>query len=133
MHTQSVNQIEITFSTDENERLYQLLNIVIGPQFGNDPQEKLQKTLELKSSEAVYYASYLKPKPNQVLLDLGSGLGVLAGHLSKQVKKVICCDIYREMLKLAQSLNTGKNNIEYVQINSYDLSPIEKKSIDLLY
>lgn len=133
MHTQSVNHLGTSFSTDENERLYQLLDIVIGPQFGNEPQEKLQKTLELKYSEAVLCASYTKPELNQVLLDLGSGLGVFAGYISGQVKKVICCDIYREMLELAQSLNKDKNNIEYVHINSYDLSLIEKKSIDILY
>lgn len=133
MSIQLKNQSERPFSTDESERLYQLLNVVIGLQFGEDPQEKLQKTLELKASEAVCVADYLKPESHQVLLDLGSGLGVLAAHLSKQVKKVICCDIYKEILDLAQSLNADSNNIEFIHITPYDLSPIEDQLIDLLY
>jgi ubiquinone/menaquinone biosynthesis C-methylase UbiE len=58
---------------------------------------------------------------------------VTAKHLSQRVKKVICCDVYSEMLELAQSLNKERENIEYLPIQSYDLSAIEENSIDIVY
>lgn len=118
------------------ERVYttqQLLNIVIGPGFGGDQQTRLQKTLDLKLAEAIDINSLIAAEPGQTLLDLGSGFGVLAKYVSERAEKVICCDIYREMLLFAERLNVDRNNIEYVEIKNYDLSPIAENSIDTLY
>jgi ubiquinone/menaquinone biosynthesis C-methylase UbiE len=93
----------------------------------------LQKTLELKQQEAVNFEKRLSLSGDETLLELGSGFGVMAKHLSTKVKKVICCDIYKEMLDFAAHLNSESKNIDYLKINSFDLTAISDDSIDTVY
>lgn len=110
-----------------------LLQIVIGPGFDTEGAEKLQKTIELKQEEAIHFEKRLGLSGDQTVLELGSGFGVMAKHYASKVKKIICCDIYQNMLDFAAQLNRDSKNIEYVKINSYDLSVIPESSIDTVY
>lgn len=113
---------------------FDLLQIVIGPGFDeNGGIEKLEKTLELKKEEAIHYEKHFSFSKDHTFLELGSGFGVMAKHYAEKVKKVICCDIYQDMLNFAAHLNSDSKNIDYVKINTFDLSAIPENSIDTAY
>ena len=53
-------------------------------------------------------------KPDDTVIEIGSGLGLLAFEAAKRVKKVIAVEIDRELLKLSQEVLKDCSNVEYV-------------------
>ncbi len=65
----------------------------------------------------------LNPNPQDVILEIGPGYGVLTKYLFPKIKKVIAVEIDR---KLTQTLNA-----QYGQINNFDLITADFLKIDL--
>lgn len=53
-------------------------------------------------------------KPEDRVLDLGSGTGVLLPYLASEVKEVVAVDFAKEMLKVSEEKNRAFQNIKYV-------------------
>lgn len=82
-------------------------------------------------------ADFLREKvgvgPDDTVLEVGCGLGLVGTHLAPHCQRWIGCDVSGNMLKLAQERLAGLPNVELVEISGYDLAPIAGGSVDLVY
>ena len=72
-------------------------------------------------------------RPNDVVLEIGCGIGRVGQVLAPLCKQWIGCDVSPNMLKHAQERLAAFDNVRFVEISGYDLRPIEDASIDLVY
>ena len=94
----------------ENEKRQSLINI-------HDKICELKKLKSLKKCNVI---------------EIGSGLGVMANTISDKVNSLLCLDINPHLLEYCKEFNKEKNNITYHRIeNLMDFSWI--KNIDLVY
>jgi putative AdoMet-dependent methyltransferase len=78
-------------------------------------------------------SSETSPNPKGTAVDIGTGTGALATHLSKKYKSVIAIDISRKMLKVAvaKAKSKGIDNVEF-RVGGFLKPRINKNSIDLI-
>lgn len=78
----------------------------------------------------------LNPGPNDVVLDIGCGSGVLPQILHKKVKEIHCVDTSPQMVEKARKVMTGADNVFFYVLdpdNFTDLSMFEDNKFDLIY
>lgn len=81
-------------------------------------------------------AKLLKPGPNDIVLDIGCGSGVLPQILHKKVKEIHCVDTAPQMIEKARKVMAGADNVFFHLLDSNnftDLSMFEDKKFDLVY
>jgi ubiquinone/menaquinone biosynthesis C-methylase UbiE len=87
--------------------------------------------------DAYVFESFAVPffRPEDTVLELGSGGGKWTEMLARRAKKVIALDISGEMLKRAKSRcdAAGLTNIEYVLANGRDFRPIADESVHFFF
>lgn len=71
--------------------------------------------------------------PNDVVVEIGCGVGRVGRVLSPFVKEWIGCDVSANMLRLAGRRLLGLPNTRLVEISGYDLHPIADASVDMVY
>lgn len=84
-------------------------------------EEDLGKLLELTGVE---------PGADDVVVEIGCGVGRLTRPLCGQVKEVIAVDVSERMLELARELNPGLSNVDWVLGDGISLRGIEDESAD---
>jgi ubiquinone/menaquinone biosynthesis C-methylase UbiE len=72
-------------------------------------------------------------KPEDVILEIGCGIGRVGQVLAPICKTWIGCDVSQNMLKHAQERLASFNNVRFIELSGYDLNPIEDASVDLVY
>ncbi|MEP5765016.1 MAG: class I SAM-dependent methyltransferase [Halieaceae bacterium] len=72
-------------------------------------------------------------QPQDVVLEIGCGVGRMARTLSQRCQRWIGCDVAENMLEYARQRCSDLDNVEFVSLNGWDLSPIEDSSIDVVY
>lgn len=72
-------------------------------------------------------------KPDDVVLEIGCGIGRVGQALAPICKQWIGCDVSPNMLKLAQERLSSFGNVRFVELSGYDLRPIADASVDLVY
>jgi ubiquinone/menaquinone biosynthesis C-methylase UbiE len=72
-------------------------------------------------------------RPDDVILEIGCGVGRVGRVLSPFVKQWIGCDVSANMLRLAGRRLLGLENIRLQEVSGYDLRPIEDASVDVVY
>ncbi len=70
---------------------------------------------------------------DDVVLEIGCGVGRVARVLSPFVREWIGCDVSANMLRLAGRRLLGLPNIRLIEISGYDLHPIPDASVDVVY
>jgi SAM-dependent methyltransferase len=70
---------------------------------------------------------------NDVVLEIGCGVGRVAKQLAPRCRKWIGCDVSPNMLELARERLREFSNIELVETSGHDLKPIVDLSVDLVY
>jgi len=60
------------------------------------------------------FVRFINPKPDDVVLDLGTGTGVVAHALAKRCKRVVGIDIDERMIKQAQKIPTGMSSTHWL-------------------
>jgi SAM-dependent methyltransferase len=70
---------------------------------------------------------------NDVVLEIGCGIGRVAKHLAPRCRKWIGCDVSPNMLKLAGERLREFSNVELVETSGHDLKPIADLFVDLVY
>ena len=83
-----------------------LLISVYGKNYGEEPETKKGLIKENFRRYAGYLESVLELRPDDVLMDFGSGTGVIADFLAPKVQKVYAVDVSRNHLEYL------KNNVE---------------------
>lgn len=68
-----------------------------------------------------------------VVLEIGAGVGRVGQVLSPLCQKWIATDVSTNMLAILRRRLAQRSNIETVELNGYDLSPIAPASVDLVY
>jgi SAM-dependent methyltransferase len=68
--------------------------------------------------------------PDQVVVDIGCGLGRLTRPLARRAARVIAIDVSSEMLARARQLNPDLGNVEWVHGDGQTLRPIADGSVD---
>lgn len=71
-----------------------------------------------------------RPGRDDVVLDIGCGVGRLTRALAGQVQRVIGLDVSAEMLAQARELNVGVDNVEWIHGDGATLRPIADASVD---
>jgi ubiquinone/menaquinone biosynthesis C-methylase UbiE len=72
-------------------------------------------------------------RSDDVILEIGCGVGRVGRVLSPFVREWIGCDVSANMLRLASRRLLGLPNVRLQEISGYDLSPIADASIDVVY
>ena len=72
-------------------------------------------------------------RPDDVILEIGCGVGRVGRVLSPFVKQWIGCDVSANMLRLAGRRLLGLENIRLQEVSGYDLQPIADASVDVVY
>jgi len=68
--------------------------------------------------------------PDDVVVDVGCGVGRLTRALSKRVARVIALDVSSEMLTQARRLNPDLDNVEWLHGDGQSLHPVPDGSVD---
>lgn len=77
----------------------------------------------------------LKPGPDDIILDIGCGTGVLPQLLHKKVKEIHCVDTSPQMIEKARKTMAGADNVYFHVLdadNFTDLSMFEDNKFDLI-
>ena len=100
----------------ETNDLNQLLTLLVGKTYGNEPEKHLTEIQKIKCYEAENIIRDLRLQKTDCVLDLGSGCGFIADHISSLVNKVSCVDISDSFLSYAKRVNQKNSNIEFYKI-----------------
>jgi len=110
-----------------------LLYALVGNDFGPDPESRLDEIREYKRNEAKFLLQTLGLKPQDRLLDLGSGLGFIARVTAPLVERVWCVDISNEFLEGARQELREFGNVEFQQMEFANLQFLAGKGINKGY
>lgn len=69
--------------------------------------------------------------PDQVVVDIGCGVGRLTRPLARRASRVIAIDVSSEMLGEARRLNSGLENVDWVHGDGESLRPVADASVDV--
>ena len=72
-------------------------------------------------------------KPDDVILEIGCGVGRVGKLLSQRCAQWIGTDISRQMLAVAGERLEGCENVELIELEKVGLDPISDNSVDLVY
>ena len=72
-------------------------------------------------------------KSDDVILEIGCGIGRVGQVLAPICKQWIGCDVSPNMLRHAQERLASFSNVRFVELSGYDLRSIEDASVDLVY
>jgi SAM-dependent methyltransferase len=69
-------------------------------------------------------------EPDDVILDIGCGLGRLSRAAARRAANVVAIDVSEEMLRRGRELNAGVSNISWLHGDGRTLQPVGPHSID---
>jgi SAM-dependent methyltransferase len=69
-------------------------------------------------------------RPEDVVVDIGCGVGRLTRVLAKRASRVVAVDVSSEMLARAAELNPGLDNVEWVHGDGRGLTGVPDASVD---
>ena len=67
------------------------------------------------------------------VVEIGCGVGRVGRQLADKCRKWIGCDVSPNMLRFATERLKGFDNVEFYEINGYDLQPLQSESADVVY
>jgi SAM-dependent methyltransferase len=70
--------------------------------------------------------------PDEVVLDIGCGLGRLTRALAGRSGAVVALDVSADMLAQARELNAHLSNVTWLQGDGLSLAPVESGSVDAI-
>lgn len=72
-------------------------------------------------------------KPDDVVVEIGCGIGRVGQMIAPLCKKWIGCDVSKRMLLHASKRLKNLKNVKLVEISGFDLEPLETQSVDVVY
>jgi ubiquinone/menaquinone biosynthesis C-methylase UbiE len=70
---------------------------------------------------------------DDVVLEIGCGVARVGKHMAKHCRRWIGADVSPNMVRFSAENLKGLQNVEFVELSGYDLSPIASESIDVVY
>lgn len=72
-------------------------------------------------------------RSDDIVLEIGCGVGRVGRVLAPFVKEWIGCDVSANMLRFAGRRLLGLENIRLLEVSGYDLQPVRDASVDVVY
>ncbi len=70
---------------------------------------------------------------DDVVLEIGCGIGRVGGVIAPLCKQWIGCDVSTNMLQHAAERLKDYGNVRFVELSGYDLKPVADQSVDVVY
>lgn len=106
---------------------------------GKDNIKEIEKIRKDKINECeILYLPIIKKEfeelSDKVVLEFGSGEGVMAKHISPMFKTYYCVDVVEDFLNICKDYTDSCKNIKYELVDDYDFTnfSIEPESIDFI-
>ena len=115
----------------ENSEL--MLSLLVGRDFGSNPEEKLDLIRASKAQKAEHIIQGSWMTKNCVAIELGSGCGFISKVVADAVKNLHCIDVSASFLEVAKRECREKANISFHQVKNYNLSFLPPQSVDVVY
>lgn len=97
---------------------------------GDVPEERVvESAAETRGMLAEVVGLYA----NDVVLEIGCGIGRVGQAIAPMVTEWIGCDVSPHMLAHARERLTGLSNVRLVELSGFDLAGIAAESVDLVY
>lgn len=95
--------------------------------YGRHPRKRLGQHFLIDPQVLQRIIDAAELNKNDVVLEIGTGLGVLTKELADQVKKIVTIEVDKELLKIAKEVLKDYTNIEFIpgDILKMDLTKIE--------
>ena len=71
--------------------------------------------------------------PDDVVLEIGCGVGRVGKHLAPRCRRWIGADVSSNMLRHTAENLKAFDNVEFVELSGYNLSPVASESVDVVY
>lgn len=84
-------------------------------------KECLKEFPQAREEDIQVMKTYLAPKKNEVVLEVGAGSGFFSKVLVNMVRRLIVSDPSQEQLESVKNLN--KENIEFIEVGADELTP----------
>ena len=97
---------------------------------GSNSEEAFEQTAESTKTILLQTVGVHK---DDVVLEIGCGIGRMAPALAPICKKWIGTDVSENMLDFARKRTSLYPNVEFISINGWDLSPIQELTVDIVY
>ena len=72
-------------------------------------------------------------RPDDIVLEIGCGIGRVGQALAPKCKQWIGCDVSRNMLGHARRRLADLGNVRFLEVSGFDLRPIPDASVDVAY
>jgi len=117
---------EKTQANWEADDLSNLMRLLVGKTYGEDPEQQIGKIIQNKKHEANNIHQYLNLVDTDRVLDLGSGCGFIADNLAPRVQQVYCADISQSFLDHAKKILLHHQNINFCKITHGNLDTVPR-------
>lgn len=119
-----------TFKTDR-----EILTSVVGKTFGEEPEKRLDEIIAGRANHANFIVEWLGLEPNDIVVDLGCGAGLIAPAIAQHVKWVYALDISRNHIQYAESHihRLGINNVSCHHMGYADFSAVKDAGVTKLF
>lgn len=115
----------IDFNTWEHSNIDDMLSLLVGKEYGEDPRQHLDVIQQNKYHEAQNIKRYLGLCETDRVIDLGSGCGFIANSLAQTVESVQCADISQSFLDYTELVTQHHTNVSCHLIPFADLSGLK--------
>lgn len=108
----------------EGKNTKELLTLLVGQSYGPDPETQLDRIQQNQYYQSQNVIKDLGLQSTDCVIDLGSGCGFMANHVSSAVKELYCVDISDSFLLYARQVNRKNSNVHFCKIEPACLEKI---------
>lgn len=116
------------FKTDR-----ELVTSVVGKSFGDKPDQRIDEIRKNRQNHAQRLSEWLDISSNDRVIDLGSGVGLVAEHIAPMVDHLYCMDISAHHIKYTASRLKRFNNVTCIHMNYADFGEVVDAGITKIY
>lgn len=95
-----------SFETDR-----QMLRLLIGRRFGEEPEARVEEIRDERRRHAEHVVARLGIGPDDVVADLGSGCGFMAGPVARAARHLHCLDVSADFAAVCARETAGLPNV----------------------
>lgn len=110
-----------------------ILHHLIGEDFGQMPEDRLEDIRKNKKNIAEHISKKLSLKSSDHVLEIGSGIGFMSAAIAPQVGHLYCCDVSQSFLNVASQECKGLNNVSFHHIASARLDFLKDATLDAIF
>lgn len=117
----------------EFQSLHATLIACVGCQFGEQPEENIDAIRAARGDYGTTVAEHLRLRPDDVVLDIGSGCGFVGRNIAPRVKQLFCVDLSNTFFQYCKHELAEFANVECHLIEYADFSAVSGKGINKAY